>query len=197
MSYSQSDEEQIILEHFKDKNDGILLEIGAYHPTTFSNSRALIEKGWSAFLVEASPRCFCNLMNFYKGNEKVCLINAFISQRFGLIEFHDSEGAVATGCKMNYDRWKEVQKDFHTIYIPQIPGLELNNMVGKCDFLSIDCEGMDYTIAKSIMISALRPSLVCIEVSTAPDQIQDHFKSMGYSIKHENGENIIFAKEWK
>ncbi len=61
--YSQYDEEKHILaalEHSPDPS--VFLDIGAWHPTIFSNTRCLIERGWSGLIVEPSPGSFVNLL---------------------------------------------------------------------------------------------------------------------------------------
>ncbi len=58
--YSQNNEEQIIIEYFKDFK-GHLLDIGANDGLTLSNSRKLIELGWTGDLVEPSPNAFQKL----------------------------------------------------------------------------------------------------------------------------------------
>ena len=40
------------------------LEIGAYHPEEFSNTRALVELGWGGVYVEPSPKCFKTFETF-------------------------------------------------------------------------------------------------------------------------------------
>jgi hypothetical protein len=51
-----------MLKHVAHIEAGTVLEIGAWHPTDKSNSRALIERGWSATLIEPSPGPMLNLM---------------------------------------------------------------------------------------------------------------------------------------
>ena len=61
--YSQYLEEQLILQAFETPSDApVFLDIGAWHPTIFSNTRALIERGWAGVIVEPSPGPFINLM---------------------------------------------------------------------------------------------------------------------------------------
>ena len=79
MSYTQGGEEAAILEAIGGLQHGLVLDIGAAHPTTFSNSRALIERGWNAILVEASPDHFLSLFREYKDHERVDLILAAVS----------------------------------------------------------------------------------------------------------------------
>lgn len=191
--YSQSDEESFILDFFKDRPAGRVLDIGAYHATTFSNSRALIEKGWSAVLVEPSPRCFVGLMEAYRGNDRVKLVNACIGAKLGIVDFHDSEGAVATIHQENYERWKGVQLDFQKIVLPIIPAQELIYAAGMdFDFITIDCEGNDYDVIQSLPLSLINPSLICVEYS-APEIFQ-YLASLGYSLLHQNQENILMHK---
>jgi FkbM family methyltransferase len=194
MIHSQFDEEPIILEFFKDKNDGIVLDIGAYNPVTFSNSRALINKGWSAVLVEPSPRCFSTIMRFYKDVPNVTLINAFVSDIYGLIQFHDSEGAVATAVQEQFEAWSKVQKDFQSIWVPQIPAAELLTVCPKADFITIDCEGGDLVVIESLPFERLNPSLVCVEYGVESKRISKRMVDLGYKLHHINQANMFFNK---
>lgn len=50
---SQRSEDHFILEYFKDNDSGVFLDVGAYHPETFSNTRALFDKGWGGGVCRA------------------------------------------------------------------------------------------------------------------------------------------------
>lgn len=58
--YSQNNEQAIILKYFGSQR-GTVLDIGANDGITLSNSRALIELGWSAVLVEPAEIAFRKL----------------------------------------------------------------------------------------------------------------------------------------
>ena len=60
-SYSQYDEQQYILAALEGE-PGRFLDIGGYHPTDKSNTRALVELGWSGVIIEPSPGPFINLL---------------------------------------------------------------------------------------------------------------------------------------
>lgn len=63
MSYSQFDEEQHVLAAFSHKTEpGRFLDIGAWDPITFSNTRALFELGWSGVMIEPSPGPMVEIM---------------------------------------------------------------------------------------------------------------------------------------
>ena len=59
---SQYNEEEIILKELGESAAGSFLDIGAWHPTIFSNTRCLIERGWHGVIVEPSPGPFMNLL---------------------------------------------------------------------------------------------------------------------------------------
>jgi len=54
MSHSQNGEDSIIAACFPPDYKGTLLEIGAWFPEEFSNSKLFIDRGWDATLVEFS-----------------------------------------------------------------------------------------------------------------------------------------------
>jgi hypothetical protein len=70
--YSQFDEQDAILAAFglqpwqtnlsPGNTDGRFLDLGAWDPITFSNTRALVELGWSGVMIEPSPGPFLELM---------------------------------------------------------------------------------------------------------------------------------------
>lgn len=60
--FSQFQEEAAILTAFEGKTVGRFLEIGAWDPITFSNTRALVELGWSGVMIEPSPGPFLELL---------------------------------------------------------------------------------------------------------------------------------------
>ena len=194
--YSQHDEELYILDFFKNKETGTLLEIGAYHPELFSNSRALILKGWEAFLVEASPECFDTIYNFYKRNSKVHVYNTALNNYDGNMIFYNSSGAVATGRKQHYDIWKNIQKDFVEIEIPCLCWKTFYNYIfnKKFDFISIDIEGMDFEVLKQIDLDETGTSLVCIEHTYELTDIIDYLAKYNFSVIHTNGENLIVGR---
>lgn len=192
--YSQGDEETIILDFFKHVPCGTLIDIGAYSAEAFSNSRALIDRGWSAALIEASPRCFANLMKAYRDNPRVTLINAFINDQEGFVKFYDSEGAVGTAVQSQYEAWKGAQLDYQPIVIPAIPAEKLMNIIGPVDFVNIDCEGTDIKIVKSLNWRHHNPKMVCIEAGPYQVELNSIFRDFGYSLHRVTQENLIFVK---
>jgi FkbM family methyltransferase len=194
MKYSQNNEEQHILEYWSGQT-GRLLDIGAYDGKTFSNTKALIDRGWSGVMVEASPRCFASLMETYRGNPKVDLLQALVGYGTGVVKFHDSMGACATTDQECFDRWSPHQKDFQTINLPVLDvGLLFDRFGFDFDFINIDCEGMDWGILQRIPLAKMKTRMVCVEYGKHGSQIQQFMESLGpWKAIHANMENAIFA----
>jgi len=191
--YSQSNEEQFILEHFAGKQ-GRFIDVGAYDGKTFSNTFALSELGWEGICIEPSPQSFVDLMRNYKGNPNVRLVNAAMSYReTGLIEFADSGGDAVSTTNVNHEKKWSSQVAFQHIYVNTVTIREIMRLFGEhFDFISLDVEGTNIDILKTLPLDLIQPSLICIEHELRFAEIFEHCK--GYREIHRNGENIILAK---
>ena len=89
MNYSQNQEQEYILNYFGDYK-GNLLSIGENDGKKFSNALRLIELGWSATLVEPSPKAFKALELLHKDNPNVRCINVAVSDTCGKMKFYES-----------------------------------------------------------------------------------------------------------
>jgi len=68
MNYSQSKEQEVILDYFKD-HIGTFCSLGENDGITFSNVRALAERGWTGVMIEPDPEAFERLQNRYDGHK--------------------------------------------------------------------------------------------------------------------------------
>lgn len=193
-NYSQNSEQQFILEHFNGKTDGRFLDIGAYQGTLFSNTRALAELGWSGVCIEPSPPAFWGLMQNYKGNTIVKLVNAALSYKdTGLIEFADSGGDAVSTTSASHEQLWSTARTFQHIYVNTVTIREIMRVFGDhYDFISLDVEGTNIEILQTIPLDIIQPSLICIEHEGKFAEILDYCK--GYTEIHRNGENIILRK---
>ena len=193
--YSQNDEEKYILEYFGEKKDGRFLDLGAYDGLTFSNVRALAERGWSGVCVEASPQCFVKLQENMKPFPQVQLICAAVSRlQTGIIKFFDSAGAVGSTSEEHYEKWKPHQDDFSEIYVAQAPLFQLREM-GPFDFVSVDLEGTSYHVLGEILEHPKLPQMICIEVDEGQDLPEKVYPMLWaqYRMIARTAENAIYA----
>lgn len=203
--YSQNNEDDFLLEFFKEKTDGLLMEIGAYDSKALSNSKALIEKGWSAYLVDASPFCASKFFEVYKENKKINIIQSIITkeQQEGLISFWEAPfSAVSSTIKGHTKKYHPSEEEFENktkeIFLTSV---SINNLLkfifereGKLDFLSIDVEGYSAELALAMDLNILLPSCICIEHDSQQERLLEHFSKFGYKKEVFNGENLIITR---
>lgn len=186
--YSQHDEEKIILANTPPM--GRCLDIGAYCATTLSNVRALIERGWSAVLVEPSAGPFAGLMEAYKTNEKITLIHAFAGHEYKLRKVYMTPDALTTGDEAHYQKWQAVGQ-YREVLMPEVPLIQILLAAGHFDFLSLDTEGTSFELLKQINLKQFGCSLVCCEYDSHKELMRAWFETQGFRVISENGGNLI------
>lgn len=172
MGYSQYGEEEVLnalLEKHQIKT-GTFLDIGAYDGKTFSNTRALAERGWSGVLVEPAPGPLEALLKLYEGNPRVAIVGAVISASGSrdLIWFWDASGdGLSTTETKHRQKWQaamdRVGNKFRMFCTIQIPVWDLLSMFPHTyDVVSIDTEGTSSEIWAAIPDAAIRETRVVI-----------------------------------
>lgn len=191
MSYSQYDEEPVILAALEGITNGRLLDIGAYHPTVFSNSRTLIERGWNAVLVEPSPEPFLSLLREYGNNPAITLVHAAVGAKAGLLTMHATADAVSTTDAASFEKWQRAGGFYGSFLTPVI---DLDNPVfaGPFDFVNIDTEGTNLEIF-SILIDRMKPRCICVEHDYQDKIMMAMAQPHGYRAVLENGTNLVLS----
>lgn len=206
MSYAQN-KEDLIFEHFFGKIVGTILEIGSNDGKTLSNSLYLIEKGWSAVLIEPSPQVYSKLVNLHGSNDKVWTLQAAIGEKNELATFYDSGELLKTGDlalvsslhKKETERWASVDMPFEETQVEVITFDELLEASPHktFDFISSDAEGNDLVIMKQIDFDKVKCRCFCIEHNSVPEvilEIQQYVTQFGFKELSRNPENIIFVR---
>lgn len=197
--YSQNNEEQIIIDYFGDYK-GNLLDIGANDGITFSNSRKLLELGWSGELVEPADIPYLKLKELYKDNKKVKLHKVAISDLRGELTFYSSGEHVGNGDSdllstlsiVDKQKWENT-----TVYqeskVDSLKWLDFYNWQ-VYDFINIDAEGYDLSILKQMDLKELGCKCLCIEHNGHQynDMIRE-LRRYNYKTLLVNNENLIVA----
>jgi FkbM family methyltransferase len=206
MYYTQNNEEQIILDYFKDEKNLSVLDIGANDGKTFSNSLRLIELGWSAVLIEPSPKAFSRLSKLHINNSKVTCLPIAISNSNGIVKLKESSGLIGQGDvglvsslkeEENY-RWiREFNVSFTNV---DVLCMDFNSFyhispIKKFEFISIDTEGFDLEILQQIDLDLIGCKCLCIEFNGKQKELfQKYMSKYSLNLFYENKENLIFKK---
>lgn len=199
--YSQGQEETAILEACKNIRNGAapgrLLDIGAWNAKTFSNSRALIELGWGALLIEPSPGPMLGLLEEY-GNAQpelpVTLMQAAVGIEPGFVEMHITEDAVSTSNAAVFEQWKGTAKYRGNLLIPVITLEQIMNQFGGFDFWSIDAEGLSGDLFQRMLALGYYPHCVCVELDGRMSELCSAATRHGYKVTFSNETNMVVVR---
>lgn len=194
--YSQNDEQNYILEFFQNHPPAKFIDIGGFDPKALSNTRCLVEKGWSGVYVEPSPKCMANFVTEYGDNPNIQLVEKAIAMDTGTMEFWESNGdAVSTFDLAHRDRWSgNVQ--FNSIQVQTVTMGDFLEEYGEgTKFLSLDVESMNYMLFLQIPPSFWHECQMCvIEHDRRDQEMVKILQGFGFSKLAHNAENIVMGK---
>ena len=179
-SYSQEGEDLVlarILENLK-ITTGFFVDIGAHHPTRFSNTYYFYRRGWRGINVDALPG---TKKLFERMRSRDITIECGVGAQQGLLKyFAFNEPALNT-----FSEQEANKKNFHPYHIVdtfQIPVVTLKQILDdhlprgmQIDFMTIDAEGFDHEVISSNDWSLHRPRVILIELlNTGIENLELH-----------------------
>jgi FkbM family methyltransferase len=192
--YSQGNEETYILAALKNYT-GLkrFLDIGAWSPTTFSNTRALWETGWTGILVEPSPGPVRELVKEYgnRSNEMLVIAAAMGVER-GLLEMQISDDALSSSDPAHLELWKDKGGFIGTLHVPVLT-LEdfFYQFSGEFGFISIDTEGTSVDLFKEALRIGVAPECWCVEHNGRHQEIDEACAAHNLNRIYGNAQNVV------
>lgn len=169
-SFSQCGEDLIINFIFTNmfKQESInYLDIGAHHSSFLSNTKFFYDKGNNGVLIEPDPKLFSEIAQNRK--KDVCLNYGISVTKDENADFYImTVPALNTFSKEDAYEIEENDKGIKIQNIIKIPLENINSILEQyfshgLDFLSLDVEGLDFEILKSIDFDKYRPKTICTE----------------------------------
>lgn len=206
-SYSQSGEDMIIDFLFQAKgiSKPSYIDIGAHDPLYLSNTAFFYKNGSRGINIEPNPQLFKKIEYYRK---KDINLNIGIAQSEGFLEYYMFN--VPTMNTFSKEIADDLIKkyDFKKTEIKRIEVKNLRDIVNRYrkgvfpDFLSLDTEGFDLEILKSIDYSNSYPKVICVETieyssgfnGRKEDEIIDFLIDKGYKVYADTYINTIFTK---
>lgn len=199
--HSQNNEEQVILDYFKD-HVGTFCSLGENDGLTFSNVRALAERGWTGVMIEPDPEAFERLENLYKGHKGLYTYNYAISnnncKKF-LQKSSSLLGKGDTGLVSTFNA-SEVKRFYGAVKYDQVEvqvytwATARNRWtIRNFDFISIDIEGDEMRVLPDIDLTNTK--LICIEHNGREDlKVQYERHLAGFKLIYTSSENLIYGR---
>ena len=203
IQYSQWGEDQFINEFFKDKKNGIYLDIGCFHPVMYSNTCLLHRKGWRGINIDINQTSI-DLFNIIRPKDTNLCTTINETKETFKVYFDDPFSPVNTLDKQFYEKLEnKFNKDEKKLTVESKSMKEILNISkidGCIDFINLDVEGMDYKILKNLDLKQLKPKLISIETHDVDGSKSKDFesivklmKSSSFSIYKRVGPTTLFS----
>lgn len=179
------------------KKVGTFIDIGANDGLTGSNSKLLEDLGWNGILVEPNPelqdvlrknRTNGNIKQVAISNEKEVIFNCVEGEGnlHGLSRI-DSCDEFLTHVKKHGGNVNQHKVECKTL-TQLIKESDLKNGI---DFLSVDVEGHELTVLKTLDFKTYKPNLICLEDNSKGEcsKCHDFMKKNGYTYIARTGVN--------
>jgi FkbM family methyltransferase len=172
LSYSQEGEDLVLARIFENLNvtTGFFVDIGAHHPTRFSNTYYFYRRGWRGINVDALPG---TKKLFNQKRPRDITIECGVGAENGVLTyFLFNEPALNTFSESEAN--KKNVPPYRIVESLQIPVVTLKQMLDenlphaeRIDFMTIDAEGFDHEVISSNDWTRYRPRVVLVELLNA------------------------------
>jgi hypothetical protein len=197
-NYSQNNEQEIILNYFGDFK-GHFLDIGAYNGVDISNTRALLELGWTGVLVEPNP---FNLVELIKNCQEfgdratIYCAGAGSVSITNRLRLDDTPGR-GWAASFSEDNPGVLNPSLSRVYVPILSVWHFL-IHGAPHLISIDAEWLDEIILEAFVPKELEQTRMIIIEPTGGlkgrAQVKKTLAERGFNTLAETPENIIAAR---
>jgi FkbM family methyltransferase len=151
--------------HIKKRDKLFYIDIGAFHPWYLSNTALFYLSGSSGICIEPNPEQFKKFQRYRKSDIN---LNIGIANEAGILTYYQfnnpafntfSEEKATENNNNGFTRLEELKVEVKLLneILEQYAGSR------EIDLLSIDVEGLDYSILDSLDFLKYAPNVICVE----------------------------------
>lgn len=207
--FSQEGEDLILKRLFPEDIKGFYVDIGAHHPTRFSNTYLLYKQGWRGINIDPRPGIMelFDLMRPEDINIEYAIGDGKSShQNAHYIRFHEpAYNSVYFGNKEDVENLgKSEILDIRDISVKSLDEIleEHSDAFNHINLLSIDVEGLEKQVLKGFSIERYRPDVIVIEIRGFDISMCDSFEeynlliNCGYKLRSVLYNSLIFQSAY-
>ena len=205
ITYSQKGEDIILKRILGNKKNGFYVDVGAHHPTRFSNTNYFYQRDWKGLNIDAMPG---SMELFNKQRPRDTNLEFAISNKKETLTYYKFNEPALNGFSKEISQQRHIEdnnyKIIDEIKIKTIPLKKvLDNYLPQStdiDFLDIDVEGYDYKVLTSNDWNKYRPNIVLIEIlgktfkEIHESKITVFMKKQNYQLFAKTFESVFFKK---
>ncbi|HXW24876.1 MAG TPA: FkbM family methyltransferase [Xanthobacteraceae bacterium] len=209
LSYSAQFEDRIALTRIMmegiDRSAIRYLDIGAGDPVYLSNTYLFYRLGGCGVLVEPDAR-YANRIQAKRPRDvlvaagvafderKSSEITLFTSPLFNTFSADHARTTLEQSTKWLPNQRQKIVKKLEVPLLPANEILHRHFSDGAPHFISIDAEGVDFEVLKSIDFTAFGPRILCVERQASIDAHLDVIGRDRYELIYQTRDNLMFAR---
>jgi FkbM family methyltransferase len=192
-AYANYGEDQILMFLFENVSDGFFVDAGCFHPTLFSNTKTLYDKGWRGVNIDANPFMIevCKRIR----PEDTNLHLALSSQKGTTTYFKFSDWGSSNTIDVNFKNKITQSQGVEVTEKIEVSTLTLKDIFEQYKptekdilFLNVDVENFDLIVIQSNDWNVYRPLIVAIEdfqfkfETPNESEIYNYMRGIGYTM---------------
>ena len=183
---------------FPNVEQGYFVDIGAHHPILGNNTYFFEQMGWDGICFEPLPELAAKLST----QRKCAVVEKALSDTSGVFSFFQIKGQseVLSGLEDKFDQnaiarinkeIEEYNQDYD--YIDVECSLFSDEVkTSEIDLLSIDVEGAELDILKTIDFNDYFIKVMIVEFNHRNDPLFNYIQQQGFTLVHKKGVDLIF-----
>ena len=205
--YSQCEQDKVIEKFFIEypPKNKFFVEVGACDGVHYSNVRRLYETyGWTGLCIEPVKRNFEKLAQSYQNTSVKCIRSA-VGIEEGELDINvginpdipEWQSDVSTFLESETLRWQAeygMLWEKEKVSIKRLTTILDEESIREIDFISIDTEGFDFDVLKSLDFSRFHPSMIVIEYGKEREKIISYLAELGYSLLFDNSQDLFMVR---
>ncbi|MFT4588473.1 MAG: FkbM family methyltransferase [Limisphaerales bacterium] len=203
--HSQYGQDRFVAESlFKGKRSGVFVDVGANDGETFSNTCFLErELGWTGVAIEPLPKAFEKLAR----NRSCHALQCCIAEKEGDVNFLEIDGnaEMLSGIVDSYDErhLRRIDDELATrggskreikVKCHRLSTILDRHSLSEVDYLSIDTEGNEMDVLRSVDLSAQLVRVISVENNYGSSDLRKRLGQFGYKLVALAGADEIYER---
>jgi FkbM family methyltransferase len=166
ISFSQNGEDLILDALLGHRRSGFYVDVGCNHPTNISNSYRFYLRGWSGIAIDANAEFGSGWMRT-RARDK--FIAACVSDEPREVEFKIFESRALSS--IDGQKFYDNDQHYKLVRVDRLQTKTLTELLDECHapsefaFLSVDVEGHDFEVIRSLEFDRYSPEVVLVELN--------------------------------
>jgi FkbM family methyltransferase len=162
LRFSQFGEDVFLDQFFLHRQTGFYVDVGAFHPYSYSNTYLFYRRGWRGINIEPNPKGYAEFLRYRPRDVN---LNCAVSSDEKQVSF--TCDGVFSGINDDTHLYRDRNPNAQQITVQSRPLAKIFDQHvppgTHIDYLSVDCEGHDLEVLRSNDWSRYRPRVLLVE----------------------------------